>query len=363
MNKNILLLFFCITTLFIYAQDTEYADSIPMNKIKVLGSHNSYRRMTDPGILKTIHLIDPFYGSSISPAMRLEYDHIPIDSQLEYYGLRSFEIDIYNDPEGGRYFKRQGNVLRAKSTKSNIAALQQPGMKVMHIADIDYNTNYITFKDAIKNIKDWSSLHPSHVPIYVIVELKEDGVGDRIKLAGFKSSIPFDLSAMVALKKEIEDVFADHMNQILTPDFLRKDFPTLRTAIEQNGYPRLQDVRGKIVFILMTNQKLNNDVCNAYPSYSSLPFFTFTSPNTNESVFIKCDNPITNYDLIKSFIQDRYIVRTRSDVETEEARKNDYSMFYLANSSGAQIISTDYYQPYPKTGFVLNRKMLNQNIK
>ena len=362
--KFLFILFILINiSQLIIAQDTEFADSIPMNQIKVLGSHNSYRRITDPGILKTIHLVDPFYKHTLSPAMRLEYDHISIDSQLEVFGLRSFELDIYNDPIGGRYYNRQGNALRAKATSSNIPALLQPGMKVMHIADIDYNTNYYTFKEAIYKIKNWSLLHPTHLPIYVIVELKEDGIGDRLKLAGFKSTIKFDINAIIALKNEIEEVFSPILSQIVYPDFIRKDYHSLREAIIDSGYPLLSEVRGKIIFILMTNQSLNKELCNTFPSYRTLPFFTFTTPSNEEAVFIKYDNPILDFDKIKTLVKAGYIVRTRSDVETEEARNNDYSMFYLANESSAQIISTDYYQPYKKTGFVLSRKMLIQNIK
>lgn len=45
-----------------------------------------------------------------------------------------------------------------------------------------------------------------------------------------------------------------------------------------------------------------------------------------------------------------YIVRTRSDVETMQARTGDYSMFNAAMNSNAQIISTDYYREDPIIG-------------
>ena len=40
-----------------------------------------------------------------------------------------------------------------------------------------------------------------------------------------------------------------------------------------------------------------------------------------------------------------YIIRTRADSDTQEARRNDKSSFVAAEQSGAQIISTDYYVP------------------
>ncbi len=45
-----------------------------------------------------------------------------------------------------------------------------------------------------------------------------------------------------------------------------------------------------------------------------------------------------------------YMVRTRADADTKEARKNDYSRFEAAIESGAQVITTDYYLPDEKLG-------------
>jgi hypothetical protein len=39
------------------------------------------------------------------------------------------------------------------------------------------------------------------------------------------------------------------------------------------------------------------------------------------------------------------MVRTRADAGTWESRSGDYSRMNMAFSSGAQIISTDYYRP------------------
>lgn len=358
MHKLHLAAIICFLFSTVSAQDLDYSDSLPINQIKVLGSHNSYRRMTDSGILKFIHLADPFFKKELPPAYHLEYDHLPLDSQLENYGMRSFELDIYYDPKGGRYYKRQGNALRFRSTKSNVDALLWPGMKVLHISDIDYNTNYYTFKDALQALKVWSSDHPTHLPLYVMVELKEDGISDHVKIAGFKTALKFDLKAMLEVRDEINFIFADNPKQILSPDDFRKNHSSLREAITTIGYPKLQEARGKIVFILMAGERLSDELTKQYPSYKGLPFFTFAEPNKPEAVFIKVDDPIEHTERIKDLVAKGYMVRTRSDVETIEPRKNDYTMFNKAKESNAQIISTDFYKPFPKTGFVLKREML-----
>ncbi|WP_340696702.1 Ca2+-dependent phosphoinositide-specific phospholipase C [Flavobacterium ginsengisoli] len=48
---------------------------------------------------------------------------------------------------------------------------------------------------------------------------------------------------------------------------------------------------------------------------------------------------------IEDLVKKGYIIRTRADSDTKEARANDYSHFEAAKKSGAQIITTDYYLP------------------
>ena len=49
--------------------------------------------------------------------------------------------------------------------------------------------------------------------------------------------------------------------------------------------------------------------------------------------------------LINQLVLQGYIVRTRADAETVEARNNDNTRKLAAFKSGAQIISTDYCRP------------------
>nr|WP_246229901.1 Ca2+-dependent phosphoinositide-specific phospholipase C [Mucilaginibacter humi] len=46
---------------------------------------------------------------------------------------------------------------------------------------------------------------------------------------------------------------------------------------------------------------------------------------------------------IPGLVKKGYIIRTRADSDTEQARTNDRSYFEAACNSGAQIITTDYY--------------------
>lgn len=54
---------------------------------------------------------------------------------------------------------------------------------------------------------------------------------------------------------------------------------------------------------------------------------------------------VKNETYIQELVKKGYLIRTRADSDTSEARTGDYSKFEKAKSSGAQIISTDYYIP------------------
>ena len=73
--------------------------------------------------------------------------------------------------------------------------------------------------------------------------------------------------------------------------------------------------------------------------------FVNAPAGTPEAAFMVINDPVTDQDHIKKMVELGYIVRTRSDANTHEARTNDYSRFKAALSSGAQVISTDYYLP------------------
>jgi hypothetical protein len=70
--------------------------------------------------------------------------------------------------------------------------------------------------------------------------------------------------------------------------------------------------------------------------------FANAEPGTAEAAIVIRNNP--KKDDIPALVKKGYIVRTRADSDTREARINDRSVFDAACQSGAQIITTDYYR-------------------
>ena len=77
-----------------------YADRcVALNQVQVLGSHNSYHVQPRPRLLGVFLSFDP-------QAAAWEYTHLPLDEQFETQGIRQIELDVFVDPEGGRYAYR-----------------------------------------------------------------------------------------------------------------------------------------------------------------------------------------------------------------------------------------------------------------
>jgi hypothetical protein len=322
------------------------AEPIKLNQIQIIGSHNSYKKLPDPRVMKFMMKMRKRLGDAADP-LRIDYGHLPFDSQFADYGVRGLEIDIYNDPKGGNLYKRKINAfVRGVPVKSGIAELKKPGFKVLRIKDVDYLTNYYTFRESLIALKRWSDANPKHLPIFVNLEPKTAGPADEsgtLRFLGFKRVIPFDASAYDSVDAEIKSVFGNDLISILTPDRLRGSYPSLKEMALHNGWPSLDQSRGKIIFILLGGSK--EDYLKGHPALTGRAMCVYGSPGKGETAFIMQDESIGDSANIVKLIKQGYIVRTRSDIETIDARSNDPHRKLAAMQSGAQIISTDYYKP------------------
>lgn len=316
-------------------------EELPINQIQTIGSHNSYRLRTDKDIFNAVKGITSILPDDLNSSA-WDYTHIPIVDQLEL-GLRNFELDIYYDPAGGRYYNRMGNALVGRPVQSGINQLKEPGMKLLHIPDVDYNTHHYTFKEALVAMKKWSDKNPTHLPIIILVEDKDFGVGNILPF--FTQILPFTPAAMNAIDQEIKDVFGDGSSQVFTPDNLRGGHPNVLTAIQTDGWPKVKDMRGKFIFCFYGN----DNYLQGTPNLEGRMMFQFSQVNTGNAAFVKIDDS-DNIDQIATALESGAFVRTRSDSSPNYAKNNITTSREKAFMSGAQIISTDYYIPDFRAG-------------
>ncbi|WAC47790.1 Ca2+-dependent phosphoinositide-specific phospholipase C [Asticcacaulis sp. SL142] len=311
-------------------------DSLPMNAIQAIGSHNSYHVRPTAPELKLIEHLRP--GNSAG----WDYGNKPLKTQLDL-GLRQIELDLYYDPKGGRYADPLGPRLTANTRgfePYDARQMTAPGFKVMHMQDIDVRSTCPTLKLCLGEIRTWSETHPDHAPLLIMFNTKQE----EISYDGVVKPLAFDLSAFADLETEIASVFSrDH---ILTPDDVRRGEATLPLALKTYGWPTLRETRGKVFFLIDESETVTRTYMGRHKALEGqLLFVKSVSPEAaHAAVFVEND-PLKSYEKIKGLVSSGFIVRTRADASLKEARANDPTRKLAALNSGAQYVTTDLYQP------------------
>jgi len=314
--------------------------TLRLNQVQVLGSHNSYHIQPRGRLFDSIERIDA------ALARTREYTHAPLAEQFDDQGIRQVELDVFADPQGGLYANPSGLRLVPDSPVANRPEMRRPGFKVLHVQDLDFESRCWTFVECLTIIKSWSDAHPDHVPMMVLVEAKDDPLSG----VGFVTPIPIGAAEFDALDAEIRSVFP--ARQVITPDEVRGSHETLEGAIHADGWPTLGAARGRVLFALDNEGSKRDAYVAGHPALRGRVMFTSSPPGEAEAAFVKLNDPIADYDRIRQVVADGFIVRTRADADTEQARTGETTMREAALSSGAQFVSTDY--PVPDARFGTN---------
>ena len=255
-------------------------DSIPINQIRIIASHNSYKKKPHPKVLRFLKKFQDKLGDQNNPDF-IDYGHLPFSEQFDNYGIRGIELDVNYDPKGGHYKRRRVNLfLFGQRQRLKGKALKKPGFKILHISDVDFETNYLTLKSALEALKSWSDLHPDHFPIYINLEAKGSHPADEskaLKRLGFKKCIPFDRRAFLDLEQEISATLSP--DQIFKPSDFKKSYSSLQGRVVAEGWPLLEEVRGKFIFILEGNNK------HLYRTFERPLFFQYGNQSDDEYCF------------------------------------------------------------------------------
>lgn len=311
------------------------APSVRLNQIQVIGSHNSYR--FEPNA-KEFGLISTVAGSQ---ANGLQYSHAPLDQQFAGQHVRQIELDVWADPDGGRFARPLIRTLTGQPAEYDPRMLKK-GTKVLHIGDLDYHSSCVAFVDCLSTVRTWSRAHPSHAPIAILVEFK-----DTLDIS-LPDSSPVPLmrwtrDRMLGLEQEIRSVFSEQ--DLLTPDDVRRNGLTLEQSVLRHGWPTLAAARGKVMFLMDNNGTYRDRYLQNNPSLQGRVLFTNATPGQPDAAFVKRNDPITAGADIRSLVTKGYLVRTRADWDTGQARTGDTSVRDAALASGAQWVSTDYPMP------------------
>ena len=337
-RRRILLSILLVPALGLIARAHE---PIRLDQIQVIGSHNSYHVAPAPEVLGLV-------GERGQAAARsLDYTHRPLAEQFSDLGVRQIELDVFADPEGGRYADPTARrILKGLGKEpgpdpNDRGQLSRPGFKVFHIQDIDYRTTTPTLLDALHQVHDWSRSHPNHVPILVLVELKDEPVA-ALPTRPFR----FGKRELDAVDAEIRSAFPE--GDFLAPDDVRGEASTLRDAVRGKGWPKLDSVRGQVIFALDNEGSIRDLYLDGRPTLQGRAMFVSVSPDQPAAAWMKMNDPVGDFDRIQALVKEGFLVRTRADANTSQARANDPSQRDRALASGAQFISTDYPEARPE---------------
>ena len=175
--------------------------------------------------------------------------------------------------------------------------------------------------------------------------MKDRKIPDPFEL-GFAQPVPTTKAILDEIDNEILSVFG--RDRILTPDDVRQHYETLPEAIQNEGWPFIKDVQGKVYFIFDCSRAQRQLYLDGYKALQKRVMFAASSAGHPESAFMIINDPKDKQTQIKKLVEQGYMVRTRADSATTQARENDSSQRGAAWASGAHFISTDYIEPHNK---------------
>lgn len=268
---------------------------VRINHLQFVGSHNSYKQAMPAIYARALA------ARNADAAAALDYAHLPIPEQLNL-GLRKLEIDLFNNPNSGTF-------------------------AVGHVQQIDMASHCVTLRVCLAQVRAWSDAHPTHVPVWISFNLKDAAID------GLPEPATFDAAAMARMDSVIEEAVG---NRLIRPANTRKRrWPTLATA------------RGKLLLILDeggAKQALYEQ------GWQQRPLHMNVGPDHPAAGVMIINDPLADGAVIAERVAAGYLVRTRADADTREARTGSTARRDAALASGAHAVSTDYYLPDARFG-------------
>ncbi|MEZ4406680.1 MAG: Ca2+-dependent phosphoinositide-specific phospholipase C [Polyangiales bacterium] len=263
--------------------------TLRMNHLQSLATHNSY------------HLRPERLGPD------WDYEHAPLDTQLNDQGVRGLELDIRWDARCGRF-------------------------RVYHLPILDPRSTCDLFTDCLGLIRRWSDAHAGHHPLFIQLEPK-DAWDDATAETRF-----------AAVEAEILSVFPREM--VITPDEVRGSSATLPEALRDHGWPTLAASRGRVLFAVDRHDNVREVYTHGGRDLAGRLMFIDANVGAPYAAFLVLNN--ARSPEVPAAVRAGYIVRVFS--WTAGSDPLDPAEHQAALDSGAQVISTDFPGSLPDGG-------------
>jgi hypothetical protein len=269
-----------------------------LDEIQMLASHNSYKKRGS-----SLGKLFVGLGDSFSEAKALNYGYKNLTDQFEA-GIRSMEFDV-------------------RKRKSSFV--------LTHVPLVDNSSVAPDFAMALEEIYLYSTNNTTHVPMIFLIEVKDDWMILDHALQNIGETELNQLNDLI--KDKLKD-------RLYTPGELIEEGLTLRESLEQNGWPTVTSLLGKVIFVLHPDNKNESYLNLDHTLKTQSMFIGSYDDNLSKSYTSFIIHNAVDPTRIQELVSDGYIVRTRID----ENLIFDEMRFQQAILSNAQILSSDFTQ-------------------
>jgi hypothetical protein len=272
-------------------------DELRLNQLQCKGTHNSY------------HLLPDELASE-----EWDYEHAPLDVQLEEYGVRQVELDIHWHEEEGRF-------------------------AVYHVPVLDDNSSCDDLVNCLQLIKTWSEENPAHQTLFVLIEPKDDL--DLHTIEGHYGQL--DSAILEVWPREL----------VVTPADVVGKYADMREALSEAGWPSLGETRGKALFHLLDSGHHRENYLGPDVTLQDRVMHVRGGPETPWGSFVEFGNAQGGEDQIATLAEASYIVRSTAD-STDPADYDTNAARAAAALVASHVISTDFPAPTEDGSYYFN---------
>lgn len=307
-------------------------DGLSMVNLQYVGSHNSYHIAPPAKAFDWLGNTRP--ERAAQQRQSLDYTHSPLKHQLNS-GQRMLELDIYADPNGGRFsVSKLREITGIDESATGVLSYDEsillaPGLKTVHYPNFDLNSHCPIFQNCLAQIKTWHDDNPGHLPLVILIEAKEGHLFDMHRSSNGDSPVSFSEQDWNSLDNSILQTF-ERSSIIFPTDVIEED----------NGvaWPSIDNSKGKIAFLLFDYGK---SVSRRYVEHA-------IQSNQSTVLHLQKDTPTIPSSWVRQSVPDIFATLKAlktgklvySKADTTGIKDSDRRATALA--SGANLVATDY---------------------
>ena len=294
-------------------------DSLGLNHMQVIGTHNSYHQNSYPDTLPVF-----------------DYGHPPLTEQLEEKNVRLVELDLYSP------------VIDSSQPSGFI-------IPVNHVVGFDDQVTCDNLAECLNPLDTWSTSAYNASLLIVMIEIKQQ-------------FSPADWDIFDDICRQ----YWDGGQRIITPASLTVEGMTLRESIVDTlgidghpggGWPRLSTTARHAMFLL--DLPYTNYIAELSPRVA-FPMFDASSSDdaAGQAVVLKINTP--DVALIQDKVAQGYLVRTRADADVPFHRWTDdeivTGMFNMLAADADTVSEARLVTFLMVTGTPVNEALVGQLI-